>query len=123
MLGGLCGMANLKPQGDEHAAIRFERNVARPTPGAPPRRKDLARHYYEVVLRVRPADPAGRPGASAVNRAIRWNGRDATRTYFVKRLGVEISITVRSDDAVFGKAIHEIFDRHISQSLRGTGTD
>ena len=106
------------PPHQQHMRIYCESNLVPPTKIAGAARKDPESPYYRVGLSVRPAGETGQLDLTVTDRSIRWDGKAAVRGYAVQRLGVEIGITVMSDDAEFVKAINAILDQEVSRALR-----
>jgi hypothetical protein len=55
----------------------------------------------------------------ATDKSVRWDGTSATRGYTVARLGVDIVITVLTDDAPFARILNAILDREVTAALSG----
>jgi hypothetical protein len=105
----------------EVPVIRYESNVIAPTRNTPASRNDPARPYHQVLLSIRPIQSPGALDMTEADGAIRWDGREAARGYRVKRLEVEIVITVRSDEPEFVRGVNAIVDREVSAMLAQDG--
>jgi hypothetical protein len=53
----------------------------------------------------------------AADKSIRWDGTTATRGYTVKRMGVDIVVTVLTDDTPLARALNAVFDRQVTAVL------
>jgi hypothetical protein len=113
-----CEKAEIRTAKHAPLTVNFESNLVPPTKGGPAARKDPQYPYSRVLLLVRPVGPEGQLKMAEADQAIKWDGTSSTRGYKVKRLGVEIVVTVLSDDAKFVKTVNGILDQEISRTLR-----
>ena len=118
-LAYFCAVADLKPDDGELAAMKYESNLVPPTKATPAARRDPQTPYYRVMLSVRPTRGPTQLEMNAADKSIRWDGATATRGYAVKRLGVDIVITVLTDDAPFARILNAILDREVTAALSG----
>ncbi|MBE3097128.1 MAG: hypothetical protein IMZ44_08350 [Planctomycetes bacterium] len=118
-LAYFCALAKIKPAEGDLAAVAYEGNLVPPTPTSPAARLQPGLPYYRVALAVRPAAARGQPVMSRADRSIQWDGASAARGYTVERLGVDIVITVLTDDAAFARAVNAIVDRQVTSVLGG----
>jgi hypothetical protein len=99
--------------------VEYEGNLVPPTQAAPAARLQPGLPYYRVMLSVRPAAGQGQLVMGRADKSIQWDGTSVTRGYTVERLGVDIVITVLTDDAAFARAVNAILDRHVTSVLGG----
>ena len=117
-----CEKAKIQTAEGAPLRVSFESNLIPPTKAQPAGRVDSEYPYYRVGLSIRPIGPEGQLDMTVADRAIQWDGASSTRGYIVNRLGVEIVLTVLSDDAKFVKALNAILDREITHILGGEVT-
>ena len=118
-LAYFCALAKIKPADGDLAAVEYEANLVPPTQASPAARLQPGLPYYRVALSVRPAAGQGQLVMGRADKSIQWDGTSATRGYTVERLGVDIVITVLTDDAAFARAVNAIMDRHVTSVLGG----
>jgi hypothetical protein len=116
-LAYFCAVVNLKPDNGELAAMKYESNLVPPTKTSPAARRDPQTPYYRVRLSVRPTRGPTQLERDATDKSIRWDGTSATRGYTVARLGVDIVITVLTDDEAFARVLNANFDREVTAAL------
>jgi hypothetical protein len=116
-LAYFCAVANLRPAEGELATIGYECNLVPPTKATPAARRDPETPYYRILLSVRPTAGEGQLKMQPADKSIRWDAATATRGYAVKRLGVDIVITVLTDDEPLARALNAIFDRQVTAVL------
>jgi len=117
-LAYFCAVVNLKPAEGELATMEYESNLVPPTKASPAARRDPQTPYYRISLSVRPTSGEGQLKMHATDKSIRWDGASATRGYAVARLGVDIVITVLTDDEPFARTLSAIIDRHVTTVLK-----
>jgi hypothetical protein len=113
----LLGHAHLRREATELARIEYTQNLVPPTKTQPAAREDPQHPYYRFHLSVRPTTAEHQLDMDTADRAIKWDGASVTRGYTVKRLGVDIVVTVLSDDAAFVAALNDVVDREITRVL------
>jgi hypothetical protein len=116
-LAYFCAVVKLNPAEGELAAMEYESNLVPPTKTSPAARQDPQTPYYRIRLSVRPTRGPTQLEMNAADKSIRWDGTSATRGYTVARLGVDIVITVLTDDEALARVLNAIFDREVTAAL------
>jgi hypothetical protein len=120
-LAYFCAVARLTASESGAAAVDYECNLVPPTKASPAARQNPATPYYRIMLAVRPAAPPGQLAMERAENAIRWDGASPTRGYTAVRLGVDIVITVLTDDEPFARTLNAILDRQVTSVLSAAG--
>jgi hypothetical protein len=118
-LAYFCALVKLQRHEGELAALDYEGNFVPPTQASPAARQDPGLPYYRVMLSVRPGGGEGQLVMGRAGKSVQWDGTSTTRGYAVERLGVNIVITVLTDDDAFARALAAILDRHVTSALSG----
>ncbi len=74
---------------------------------------------YLVALSIQPIGPAEPPGIKEADQSIHWDGVSPSRSYRVKRLGVDILLEVRSQDQEFARKLNDFLERALTSVLSG----
>jgi len=119
-LAGVCALARLTSGDEARAELHYDLNIVRRDDRErkiTAAREDPSRPYYSVSLSIRPRATDIQLDMAEADKSIQWNGKDDLRGYLVRRLGVELVISVLTDDAAFRQAINDILDRQVSRAL------
>ncbi|MCX5684485.1 MAG: hypothetical protein NT049_12475 [Planctomycetota bacterium] len=116
-LAYFCAVVNLRPAEGELASMEYECNLVPPTKAMPVARRDPETPYYRILLSVRPAAGESQLEMQNAEKSIRWDGATPTRGYAVRRIEVDIVITVLTDDQPLARALNAIFDRQVTAVL------
>jgi len=117
-----CRSAELTDGRKGKPLISCADNLVPATKTKPAARQHPDRPYYEVALSVRPIDRSSQLKLAESDAFIRWDRQSSVYGVEVKRLNVEIVITVRSDDPDFAQRLNAIFTREITRVLMDTKT-
>ena len=109
----------LTPRGAKLASIRYSRNAALDA-----RRKvrfvrqDAKRPYYYVDFSVFPSPKGeGQQARRPVGKSIKLNERGTVACFAVKQLGVDIRISLLSDDEPFRRTLAAAIEREVNRVL------
>ena len=109
----------LTPQGAELASIRYRSNAA---PDARKKvsfvREDAKRPYYYVDLSVVPSPKEeGQQVRVPVEKSIKLGDAGTVACFAIKRLGVDVRITLRSDDPAFLNVVGAAVEAELNRAL------